>query len=54
MDDRYEKEVRFDLYCEKCKYWSTDEKNEPCSECLEQTLNDASEKPVKFEEGGNK
>lgn len=54
MNDTYEKEVRFDLYCEKCKHWSTDEKNEPCSECLDQAFNDASEKPINFEERGNK
>lgn len=52
MDDRYEKEVRFDLYCEKCKYFGVNEKDEPCCDCLEQAVNDASEKPVKFEERG--
>lgn len=52
MDNTYEKEVRFDLYCEKCKYKGLKEKEEPCCECLEHPLNDASHKPVKFEGKG--
>ena len=49
MDDIREKEVRFDLYCEKCKYKGRKESEEPCDECLEHGVNDASHKPVKFE-----
>lgn len=50
VDATYEKEVRFDLYCEKCKHNGVKEKDEPCCECLEHGTNDASHKPVKFEE----
>jgi hypothetical protein len=50
MDDIIEKEVRFDLYCEKCKHNGRKESEEPCCECLEHPLNDASQKPVKFKE----
>lgn len=50
MDDIYEKEVRFDLYCEKCKHWALEDQREPCCECLEHTINEATDKPVKFEE----
>ena len=52
MDDTYEKEVRFDLYCYKCKHFVTEDQCEPCCECLEHGTNDASHKPVKFEEKG--
>lgn len=50
MDERYDKEVRFDQYCKKCKYYGLKESEEPCEECLEYPANDASHKPVKFEE----
>ena len=44
------KEVRFDLYCKKCKYEKAQMLDEPCNECLDNPLNYASVKPVKFEE----
>lgn len=50
MDDTYEKEVYFDLYCNECKHKMLDETEEPCCECLEHGTNEASHKPVKFEE----
>lgn len=52
MDDIYEKEVYFHEYCEKCKHWDLADHLEPCCDCLESPLNDASHKPVKFEEKG--
>lgn len=44
------KEVRFDLYCDKCKYKDVDDVEEPCNECLTNTSNLFSVRPVKFEE----
>ena len=46
------KEVRFDIWCKRCKYWSNDEfdpdfKN-PCYDCLENPATDNSHKPVRF------
>jgi hypothetical protein len=54
MDDRYEKEVLFGVYCEKCKHWDVEDQREPCCECLEHGTNEATHKPVKFEEKSNK
>lgn len=49
MEDNY-KEVLFDLYCQKCKYVKLDESEDPCHECLHNTVNLYSHVPVKFEE----
>ena len=45
------KEVRFDLYCEKCKYSKLAENEEPCNECLGEGARQYSHKPLRFEEG---
>ena len=44
------KEVRFDLYCKKCKHWNLEGYLEPCNECLTQGWNIDSHKPIRFEE----
>lgn len=44
------KEVRFDLYCSKCKYWEKSEADDPCWDCLDQGWNEDSHKPIRFEE----
>ncbi len=44
------KEVYFDVYCKKCKYWDKSESEDPCYDCLEDGWNEDSHKPVKFEE----
>lgn len=44
------KEVRFDIWCEQCKYNDRDEIKDPCNECLAYPTNVDSEKPVYFEE----
>lgn len=49
MDDEY-KEVYFDKYCETCEYKDTPEKDEPCSECLENPIKLYSHKPVNYKE----
>ena len=49
MDERY-REVRFDAYCEKCKYKDKSEEESPCDVCLDNPLNLYSEKPINFKE----
>jgi len=51
--DRNLKEVRFDIYCKKCKYKDLKEKFDPCNDCLDEPYNIESAVPVKFEEGKN-
>lgn len=52
MPNEY-KEVRFDLYCSKCKHEKLPEIDEPCYECLKNPVNLHSRKPVNFEEENN-
>lgn len=53
MEEDY-REVRFDLYCEACKYKDKAEEEDPCVECLEEPLNQYTDKPVKWEENKNR
>lgn len=53
MDEEY-REVRFDLYCETCKHKDKAEEEDPCVECLEEPLNQYTDKPVKWEENKNR
>ena len=48
-----EKEVRFDIYCKKCMYQNLKENEDPCWDCLVETVNMNSKKPVKFKEAEN-
>lgn len=43
------KEVDFHRYCASCKHLVKKETEEPCSECLEETVNSNTSKPVKWE-----
>lgn len=43
------KECWFDVYCPWCVHEKIDEHEEPCNECLTETVNLYSHKPVKFE-----
>ena len=45
-----DKEVRFDLWCNKCKWHHLPETEDPCDICLENPSNEWSHKPVYFEE----
>lgn len=45
-----EKEVRFDIYCKDCKYEDKKENEDPCWDCLTETVNQDSKKPVYFKE----
>ena len=44
------KEVRYDIYCTKCEHEKTPESEEPCYECLEESVNLHSHKPINWEE----
>lgn len=50
MNENGEKFVNFRLYCPKCKSYEVDGEKEPCNECLMNTVNMYSTKPVNFEE----
>ena len=52
MNDEGMKEVRFDIYCETCKYKDLPEHKDPCHECLNETMNLYSHKPVKWKKKG--
>lgn len=47
-DEQAMKIVNFGEYCPKCKYRDLPEEEEPCSECLEESTNLYSHKPVNF------
>lgn len=40
--------VRFDTYCPKCIYWSFNENEDPCDECLCYPGNDDSRQPINY------
>ena len=44
------KEVRYDIYCEKCKYFKQEDWEDPCNDCLNQPWNVDSRKPIYFKE----
>lgn len=48
------KEVQYHKYCPKCKYLTKKENEEPCWECLTEFVNENSQKPLCFEERGDK
>ena len=54
MDHQSYKEVYFDQYCEKCKYKDIEETEEPCDECMGESTNWNTHRPVKYEEKGKK
>ena len=41
---------KFDEYCKTCKHFKLDENEDPCNECLAETVNVDSRKPVHYEE----
>jgi hypothetical protein len=46
-----QKEVRYDLYCNRCKYWDKDDEHkEPCDECMDAPTNYATDRPINFKE----
>lgn len=42
--------VKFDEWCESCKYFETEETEDPCNECLNESVNEDSRKPVNWQE----
>ena len=44
------KEVRFDLYCQTCRYYDLAESEDPCYECRVYPVNFYSHKSVNWEE----
>lgn len=44
-------EVRFMDYCKTCKFKNLKDSDEPCNECLSNSVNENSHKPVKYEKG---
>lgn len=51
MISKQDREVRFDKYCELCKYNELDDIKDPCNACLDAPFNEYSHKPICFEEG---
>ena len=49
MENVY-KEVYFNKYCKDCKHINVDGDKDPCNECLTNSVNLYSHKPVNFEE----
>ena len=50
-NERYQKFVNFAEYCPKCKYYDTEEMEDPCNECLTCPARfDGSHKPINFKE----
>lgn len=45
-----QKEVRYDLYCSRCKHEKLEDSKDPCNQCLEEFLNDGTDRPRYFEE----
>lgn len=45
-----EKEVYFNKYCYKCEYSKYPEAKDPCDECIAQTVNEDSHKPLYFKQ----
>ena len=50
------KEVYYHEYCPKCEHYEVEGYQEPCNECLAQSYNYNSHKPINFHEtyGGSK
>ena len=50
MDSDIFREVRFDKYCETCKYKDLDEVKDPCNNCLAVGMREETEVPEFYEE----
>ena len=46
------KEVYFFQYCKTCQHKDVKETDDPCNECLTETTNEYSHKPVNYKEVG--
>lgn len=45
--------VRFDKYCPNCEYWNDGVEIQYCDDCLEESVREGTEKPVRYEEKSN-
>lgn len=50
MPEIVEKEVYFGEYCQMCKYEKLSEQDDPCYDCLHESVRANSHKPVNWEE----
>ena len=48
MDENL-KEVRFDIYCDRCKYRDYKEGQDPCNDCLEVGMREGTHVPEHWE-----
>ena len=46
------KEVRFDQWCHKCEHYNEPETDDHCNDCLAQSWNIDSTKPLYFKDNG--
>lgn len=46
MNEQFDKEVRFDIYCKSCVYKNLKETDDPCNDCLDHPSNSNTAKPV--------
>ena len=44
------KEVRYDIYCKSCEFFTCSASNDPCNECLGRPSNQDSKVPVNFKQ----
>lgn len=49
MPSREYREVNYAKYCSQCKHYKTEDIMDPCNECLGESCNLNSEKPVHYE-----
>ena len=52
MENIY-KEVDFKTYCKTCEYKDLEEKFDPCNDCLAESMNANSDKPIYWREAEN-
>ena len=50
MNDEEYREVDFEEYCQECRYKDYPEEEEPCNECLSESYNHESFKPINFKD----
>lgn len=48
-----DKIVEFWVWCKRCKHNAVPETEDPCNECLTDSVNEDSHKPTKWEEKSN-
>lgn len=47
----HDKEVRFDIFCKRCKHQYEAEGDDPCNDCLSRPYRLGTKKPIRYEEG---